>query len=243
MFDQLHKSRLSAILFIIIALVFLTNQTGTPFFYIFPMLLLMLAVSWFLYSEIRKDNEEALKQGIKYMKEEQEAQVWLHRSFVPKARRLAKKEMQTIIFGSGAILLSFIFLWSFFVAGLSTALINTLIGLLFFSGFTIYTLYAPKEFTRLFKHVPGRYHHHSKNDWVHGYLLLLPFAIIGYFLYSLTTTGEGIVLSVSSTAIFLFTYTIFFIGGYCVWYLYKEYQKETEESLKKTAKEILKENR
>jgi cbb3-type cytochrome oxidase subunit 3 len=242
MFDQLHKQRLSAIAFIIIALIFLTTQNSTPFIFLFPMLLFMLVVSWFLYSEIRKADEETLKQSILYMKEEQEAQVWLHKSFVPKARKLAKKELRTIILISGAILLSFIFLWSFFVEGLFTALINTLIGFLFFAGFIIYTLYAPKEFTHLFKHVPRRFRHHSKNDWVHGYLLLLPFALLVFFLYSLTTTGEGIVVSFSATVIFLFSYTIFYISLYCLWYLYKEYQKETEESLKKTAKEILKEH-
>jgi cbb3-type cytochrome oxidase subunit 3 len=242
MLNQLHKSRLAAIAFIIVALVLLTTQSSTPFIFLFPMLLLMLAVCWFLYNEIKKENEETLKQGIKYMREEEEAQKWLHKSFVPRARKLAKKELWTIILASGAILLCFIFLWSFFVEGLLTAAINTFIGLLFFIGFIIYTLYAPKEFRRVFKHVPRRYRHHSKNDWVHGYLLLLPFALIGFFLYSLTTTGEGIIISLSATIIFLFSYTIFFISLYCLWYLYKEYQKETEAAVKKTAKEILKEN-
>ncbi|HVA96845.1 MAG TPA: hypothetical protein VND99_04270 [Candidatus Acidoferrales bacterium] len=242
MLDQLHKARLTAIAFIIIALLLLTMQNSTSFVFLFPMLLLMLIVSWYLYKEIQKENDESLKRAVRYMQEEQEAKHWLHKSFVPKTRKLAKKELRTIILASGAILMSFIFLWSFFVEGLVTAVINTLLGLIFFTGFIIYTLYVPKEFTHIFRHVPRRYRHHSKNDWVHGYLLLLPFALIGFFLYSLTTTGEGIIKSLSATIVFLFSYTLLFITIFCIWYLYQEYQKETEESLKKTAKKILEDN-
>ena len=230
-----------ALAVIIIALLLLTFQSSTSFFIVFPILLLLLGTSWYLYKELQKENEEILERGIRYMKEEQEAQVWLKKSFVPKARRLAKKELQIIIFASAIILVCFISLWSFFVSGLIAAIINTIIGLLFFIGFIIYTFYAPKEFTHIFRHVPRRYRHHSKNDWVHGYLLLLPFALVGFFLYSLTTTGEGFIYSLYATVIFFFSYTLLFVSLYCIWYLYKEYQKEIEEEMKKQAKEIIKE--
>ncbi len=220
MLNQLHKTRLSAIAFIIIAIILLTMQSNTPSFFIFPILLLTLIISWYLYTEIQKENEEELKQSIKYMREEQIAQHWLRKSFVPKTRKLAKKELRIIIVASGAILMSFIFLWSFFVSGLLIATINSLIGLLFFIGFIIYTLYAPKEFKHLFKHVPRRYRHHSKNDWVHGYLLLLPFALIVFFLYSLTTTGEGIARSLLATIVFFFSYTLLFFSASSVSFLY-----------------------
>lgn len=238
---QLHKNRLAAFAFIIVAILLLLMQASTSFFVLFPILLLLLGTSWYLYKELQKDNEEALKRGIRYMKEEEEAQVWLHKSFVPKAQKLAKKELRIIIFASSFILISFIFLWSFFVSGLVIAITNTVIGLLFFIGFIIYTLYAPKEFTHIFKHFPRKYRRHSKNDWVHGYLLLLPFALIGFFLYSLTITGEGIFHSLSATLIFFFSYTLFFICGYCIWYLYQEYQKEIEHEIKKETKELLQE--
>jgi hypothetical protein len=240
MFHPFNKERLLAIAFIFIALVLLTVQ-NPPFLFLFPILLLTLLISWYLYKEIKRDNEENLKRGIRYVKEEQEAQRWLHKSFVPKARSLAKREMRNIIIACGVVLLSFIFLWSFFVSGLLSAALNTLLGLLFFLGFIIYTLYAPKEFTKITKHVPARFSHHSKNDWVHAYLLLLPFAIIGYFFYSLTTTGEGIGSSLYDTLVFFFSYTFLFICIYCLWFLYQEYQKEQKEITEKTARKIMKE--
>ena len=226
---------------LIITLILLTLVEGyTSFFFLLPILLVTFIVSWYLYREIQRDHEENLKRDIRHIKEEQDAQQWLHKSFVPKIRRLAKKEMRTIIITSGILLMSFIFLWSYFVNGLMSAVVNMVLGLLFFLGFIIYALYAPKEFTHLFKHIPQRYRHHSKNDWVHGYLLLFPFAIVSFFLYSLTTTGEGFIGSLYTTVIFLFSYTLLFIALYCIWFLYREYQKEAEQSAKKVAKEILK---
>ena len=175
------------------------------------------------------------------MREEAEAQVWLNKSFTPKMRTLAKKELKAVIIASGVVLLSFIFLWSFFVSGLYAAVLNSLLGLILFIGFILYTLYAPREFTKVFKHVPHRYRHHSKNDWVHAYLILFPFAALGLFLYSLTTTGESILNSLLATVVYLFSFTVIFISIYCLWYLYKEYQKELEETIRKESKKMLKE--
>ncbi len=233
MFNLLTKERLLAVAFIFIALILLITQGNLSFIVLLPILVLMLIISWYLYKEIQRDNEENLKQSIKYMQEEAQAQKWLHRSFVPKARRLAKKELGSIILASGITLLTFIFFWSYFVSGLTAALLNTLFGLFFFVGFTLYTLYAPKEFTKIFKHVPTRYQHHSKNDWVHAYLLLLPFALAGYIIYSLTTTGEGIGRILIETLAFFFSYTFLFICMYSIWFLYKEYQKEQVGLFKK----------
>ena len=240
---DLHIKRLGAVTIIIVALiVFLIAQSNTSFLFIFPILILLLGVSWYLAKEIQKDNEANLKQAIHYMQEEKGAQVWMKKSFVPKMRNLAKKEMRTIILASGILLMSFIFLWSFFIEGFLIAIINTAIGLFFFIAFVIYSLYTPKEFTHLFKHVPRQYRHHSKNDWVHGYLLLLPLAILCFFFYSLIITGEGIIPGIIATFIFFFSYTILFISIYCVWFLYREYQREIDEAMKKETKKILKES-
>jgi hypothetical protein len=229
----LTQERLLAVAFIFIALVLLALQSNPPFLLLLPILVVTLFISWYLYKEIKHDNEETLKRSMQYMQEEAEAQKWLKKSFVPKARKLAQKELKAIIIASGSILLSFIFLWSYFVSGLLAATLNTLIGLLFLLGFIIYTLYAPKEFTHIFRPVPRQYRHHSRNDWVHAYLLLFPFAVAGYFFYSLTTTGEGLGRSLYETLIFIFSYTFLFICIYCIIFLYREYQKETEESMKK----------
>lgn len=237
----MHSRRLIAVAFILVALmIVLVAQNSTSFLLFFPILLLLLVVSWYLYREIQRDNEETLKREIKYMEEERDAQVWLHKSFVPRMQKFARKEMRLVIAANGFLLACFIFLWTFFVGGLHAAFINTLVGLCFFLVFVLYALDAPKEFDHIFRHAPRRLRHHSKNNWVHAYLLLFPFAIIGFFLYSLTTGGEGVIESLIATVIFIFSYTFLFIGIYSIWFLYQEYQKEREESLQKTAKKILK---
>ena len=241
--NKSERKRLIIMAVLAVALIVITiTQGNPPFFLLLPILLFTLIISWYLYTEIHKDNEEALERGINYLEDEKEAQQWMKRSFVPRVKRLAKKEMRLVIVASGFLLVSFIFLWSFFVGGFITAIVNTIVGLLFFVSFLIYALYTPKEFKHIFKRVPRRYRHHNKNDWVHAYLLLFPFAIPAFFILSLTTTGEGVATSLINTVIFLFYYTIIFISMYCLWFLYKEYQKEREESLKKTARKILKEN-
>src|SRR5258708_33727227 len=131
MLSPINKERLLSIAFIFIAL-FLLKLQNPPFFFFFPILLLTIVISWYLYKEIKRDNEESLKRAVSYLQEEQEAKRWLHKSFVPKARSLAKKEMRNIIIACCTVLLSFIFLWSFFVSGLFAAFINTVLGLLFF---------------------------------------------------------------------------------------------------------------
>lgn len=229
----MYIKRLSAVAFIFIALLtLLVVQSSPSFLQLFPMLILLLVVSWYLYKEIQRDNEESLRLGMRYLREEQKAQVRLHKSFSPRMKKLAEKEMQIIIIASGVLLMSFIFLWSYFIEGFFTAVISTVIGLVFFVAFIMYSFYTPKEFTHIFKHVPKKYRHHSKNNWIHAYILLFPFAIIGFFLYSLTTE-EGIIESLFWTIMFLIAYTFIFISIYCGWFLYKEYQKEQEESLKK----------
>ena len=228
--------------FIVALMVLILTQSSPPFFLLLPILLFTLVISWYLYTEIQKENLDTIRREIKYIQDEQEAQRWMKSSFIPKVKKLAKKELRTVIVAGGFLVVSFIFLWSFFVGGFITAILNTIIGLLFFVSFLIYALYTPKEFTHIFKRVPQRYRHHSKNDWVHAYLLLFPFAILGFFLYSLTTTGEGVIGSLVATVIFLFSYTFIFISIYCLWFLYQEYQKEREQTVRRTARKILRED-
>lgn len=243
MTNESEKKRLTVMsIFAIVLILLILTQSSPPFFLLLPILLFTLLISWYLYKEIQKEHLEDLTRQIKYIQDEQEAQKWMKSSFMPKVRTLAKKELRTVIVASGFLMICFIFLWSFFVGGIITAILNTIIGLLFFVSFLIYALYTPKEFTHIFKRVPHRYRHHSKNDWVHAYILLFPFALLGFFLYSLTTTGEGVIGSLIATFIFLFSYTFIFISIYCLWFLYQEYQKERELTTRRTARKIIEEN-
>ncbi|HWY79964.1 MAG TPA: hypothetical protein VNW29_06440 [Candidatus Sulfotelmatobacter sp.] len=241
MLKQFNKHRLILTTIVIITFpLIITTQSNPPFFFLFPILLFSFFIYWYLYKEIQKENQEHLKTDFLNIQKEQEAQKWLHKSFLPKIRILTKKEMRVIILTSGIVLLSFIFLWTFFVAGITSAILNTLAGTFFFLGFIIYALYAPRKFTHIFNRVPKRYQHHRKNDWIHGYLLLLPVSILGFFVFSLITTAEDILKVLENTILFLFSYTFLFICLYALWYLYKDYQKETAKSAKIIAKTIFK---
>lgn len=239
----MDKERIIILVVLLVAFLLLTmTQSNPSFIMLIPILLFTLLVSWYLYSEIQKEHQESLKQGVRYIQEEKEAQVWLHKSFVPRMRRLAKKELQIIIVACLVTLIGFIFLWSFFIGGFLTAILNSFVSLFIFLCFIVYALYVPKEFDHLVKYLPRNLRHNGKNDWIHAYILLFPFAIAGFFTYSFTTTGEGILQSLLSTVVFLFSYTFIFICVYCLWFLYKEYQKENEQALKKTAKKIIKDS-
>ncbi|HSX10067.1 MAG TPA: hypothetical protein VLF93_07990 [Candidatus Saccharimonadales bacterium] len=244
MLTKVDRDRLIILVVLIGALILFTfTQSNLSLFMLLPIVLFTLVVSWYLYKIIQADHQEHLKESIHNIQEERDAQIWLHRSFVPKVRRLAQKEMKIVIITSGLFLMSFIFLWSYFVSGATAALLNTFIGLVFFVIFIIYSLYTPHEFNHIFQHVPERYRHHSKNDWVHAYILLFPFAMLGYIIYSLTTTGEGVVQSLINTVVFLFSYTFLFICVYCCFYLYKEYQRETDQAARKAVTKTLDENK
>ena len=231
----------SAVVIIIFFLLGITQNNPSNLM-LLPILFITIVISWYLHREIRREHEENLKHGIRYAKDELEAQQWLEKSFIPKVRLVTKRHMLAILAASGTIFLSFLFVWSFFVGGLITALLNTGIGLALFAGCIVYILLTPKELDRLFRHVPASYRHHKSNEWVHAYLVLLPFATICYLLYSLTTAYQGMLQLLFCLPGFLFFYTLSFICLYCFLYLYHEYRKEQLEEIKKVAKKMIEES-
>jgi cbb3-type cytochrome oxidase subunit 3 len=92
MISQMDKERLTIILVLLVALIFFAmTQSNPPIFILLPIILFTLGICWYLYHEIKKDHQQDLKRGIHRMQDEKEAQIGLHKSFVPQVRRLAKK--------------------------------------------------------------------------------------------------------------------------------------------------------
>jgi hypothetical protein len=231
------------ILFLILAgvlIIFTKTGTNLAYLYIVPILLITIVINWFLHKEIKRDHEENLQQGMRYTMEENEAQHWLHDMFLPKMRRLLRREMRAIIIASGVILLLFVFVWSYFVNGLNNALINSFVAAILFVAFLCYALLSPKIFNKIFKHTPRSIRKHRNNDWVHGYLLLLPITTLSFVLLSITNTPSNFLTNLLAVPLFIFFYTLFFICLYCIWFIYAEYQKEEEKTLKKSVEEMLK---
>ena len=224
-----------------VLIIFTKVSTNVAYFYIFPILIITIFINWFLHKEIKRDHEENLQNGIRYAKEEIDAQHWLHDIFIPKVRRLLKKELRSIILASGVILLSFIFVWSFFVNGLTNALINTFVAAILFATFICYALVSPKIFHSLFKRIPKRYQKYQHNDWVHGYLLLLPISVLTFLLLSVTNTPGNFLSNLLEIPLFIFFYSLFFVCLYCSWVMYYQYKREEESELKKSVKKMVEE--
>ncbi len=235
-----HKNIIIIVtVFIAVFTLIFGTQGNLSYFLLFPILILTFLAGWYLNGEIQKDHEENLKRGIRYAQEEEEAQHWLHQSAVPKTRLLLNKERRNVIVLSGVLLLGFILLWSFFINGLVLALLYTLTAGLLYIGFAFYILHAPKKVKSLYKHFPKSVQHYRHNNWVHGYLLLLPFITVGFFLLSLINSGGDIIRTLLGIPVFIFFFTLLYISLYCVNYLYQEYKAEEERALKKSAKKMM----
>ena len=221
------KSPVIILAVLVLAFFLLVFTQGNPTqFFLFPILLITFIISWYLHREIQNEHKEHTRHDVHHFK--------------TKLHSLAKQHMLSVIIVSSIILLSFIFFWSFFVSGLITALLNTGLSLLLYILFIAYSLTAPKELTQIFKHVPKQYRHHSNNQWVHNYLLLLPFAVLCYVIYSFTNAGDIVSILLGLPG-FLFFYTLLVICLYCSNYLYQEYKSDKENIVKKTAKRFLEE--
>ncbi len=216
-------------------------QPRPSFILLLPILLLTIGIGWYLNRHIQKEHEDALKKNVQYTFEEEDAQHWLHQSFVPKTNILLKKHIKEIIFYTGILLLLFIFIWSYLVAGLVNALLSVAIACVLYSLFVFYTLHADKWYRYFFKHIPKQYRHFQKNSWIHGYVILLPFTFFCFLLYLAFNYNGSILTLLLGIPVFVIAYSLIFICLYSGLYIYREYRKEelenAEESLEKYLKE------
>lgn len=174
---------------------------------------------------MQKEHEEQLKKSEQYAVDEAYAQNWLHQSFAPKTKILLQKHIKQTIFYCGVLLVLFIFFWSFLVAGLPNALLNVIIALILYAAFVVYVLHIDKWYRYIFKQIPKPYRHFKDNDWIHGYVLLLPFAFVCFMMY-VGFNFKNIVTFLVSIPTFILVYTLLFICGYCCYFVYKEYANE-----------------
>jgi hypothetical protein len=206
-------------------------QPRPSFLLLLPIILLTIGIGWFLNKQIQKDHQEYMQKGLQYTLDEENAQHWLHQSFIPKTQILLRKHIKELIFYSGVILLAFVFVWSYIVVGFTAAITNTIIAFVLYACFIFYTLHADKWYRYFFKNVPKKYRGLQKNDWIYGYVILFPFTLFCYFIYlNLTYTGTflGLLIAIPT---FILIYTLVFVALFCGTYLYNEYKKEEERTL------------
>ena len=216
-------------------------QPRPSFILLLPIMIFTIGIGWYLNRHIQKEHEDSIKKSAEYAIEEQDAQHWLHQSFVPKTNILLKKHIKEIIFYSGLILLLFIFLWTYLVAGLFNAILSVCVAGIMYAIFTFYTLHADKWYRYFFKHVPKEYRHFQKNNWIHGYVILFPFTLLCFLLY-LAFNYNGVIFTiVLGIPVFIIAYTLVFICAYSGNYLYSEYRKEEIQKAEESLKEYMKE--
>jgi hypothetical protein len=210
--------------------ILMTGIQGKPSFpLLFPILVVTFIAGWYLNRQIQKDHEENLKRGVRYEMEEKEAQHWLHHSFVPKTKLLLQRELKIIIAATGIALLLFTFVWSFFISGLLYAVLYTLFAILVFALFVVYVLHSDKFYKKIFNYLPRSLHSYRKNDWVHGYVLLLPFVTFCIIVYSILFSAGSMFTKILTIPLYMFFFTLFFICLYCLQYLYREFARGEEK--------------
>ncbi len=230
------------ITFVISAYLLLNAVQARPsFLLLLPILILTIGVGWYLNKHIQEEHEETLKRGIQNTVDEQNAQHWLHQSFVPKTNILLKQHIKQTILYCGILLLAFIFFWSFLAAGLTNALLNIVIAGLLYAFFVFYVLHVDKWYRYFFKHVPKPYKHLKTNDWIHGYVLLFPFTLLCVLIYTVFNYKGDITTTLLAIPIFLMAYTLAFICLYCCSFLYKEYKKEEDKKVQDAIDDMVKE--
>lgn len=224
-----------------IFILLITVQPRPSFLLLLPIVLFTIGIGWFLNKQIQNDHQANLKKGLQYTLDEEDAQHWLHQSFIPKTQILLRKHIKELIFYCGVILLSFIYTWSYFVVGLMAAFTNTVVGLVLYACFIFYTLHADKWYRYFFNNIPKKYRNLRKNDWIHGYVILFPFSLFCYLIYlSLTYAGTLLGFLVALPT-FILIYTLVFVALYCGMYLYNEYKKEEERTLNDEIKKMTEE--
>ncbi len=218
-------------------------QPRPSFILLLPILLLTIGIGWYLNKHIQKEHEDNLKKDVEYTLEEENATHWLHQSFIPKTNILLKNHIKEIIFYTGIVLLLFIFAWSYLVAGLTNAILSVCTAAILYSLFVFYTLHADKWYKYFFKHIPKQYKHFQKNNWIHGYVILLPFTFICFVIYLLFNYNGAILTLLLGIPVFILAYTLFFLALYSGSYLYREYRKDELENAEESLREYLKEEK
>lgn len=219
----------------------LVVQPLPSFLVLLPIFILCILIGWYLNKHIQKEHEENIQKRVQYAVEEQKADHWLHQSFIPKTKILLRHHIRQLILFAGILLMLFIFFWTYFVAGLNNALVSVGIAIMLYSLFIFYLLYVEKWYRIFFKHLPKTYRHFKNNDWIHGYVVLLPFTLFCNVIYILFNYNASIVTLLLSLPAFFVVYTLTFLSLYCGVFLYKEYQKEKEQSVEENVEKMLKE--
>lgn len=237
---HLKKSALLAVTtFVIVAVVFAFLE-GFARVLIFPIAAFAIFAALYLMKQGQKDAEENIKDGVRYTVEDMEAEQWIKHDLAPRTFSYIKQKHWPIIIYGFLFVIGVAYLWSYLTAGESGVLQHTLYAAILFCIFAIYSLASPWLFNMLYKCIPKQYRKRARNDWLRGFIFLLPLTSVAYVMSPFIGTGT-VTDRLAGLPGFLLGYTLLFLCAYSIVYLYLETKKEEAKELKKSVKEYLKE--
>lgn len=206
---------------------------------IFPIIALFAFCAMYLVKQADKDVENNIKDGVRYTVEDQEAEQWIKHDLAPHTLSYIQHKHWPVIIYGFIFVVGIAYFWSYLTAGEVSALRNTVYAAVLFGILVAYAFLAPKLFNALFMHIPKKHRKLARNDWVRGYLFLLPLTAIAYVLSPFLSPEGEMAQRIMGLPGFILGYTFLFLCGYAIMYLHKESKKEEQKELKKSIKEYL----
>jgi hypothetical protein len=199
-------------------------------FILFSLIAIGLLCFYF-YRLAQHDKEDWLRKEVEEAVKEKDAEEWLDHSFVPDVLHFIKLKPKIIIKYTFFALLAGVFLWSYAIGGLNTAVENAFLACILYISILLYINAEPRLFDYAKNHLPRKLRHSFDNDWIRAYVFfLLPAGIIDYF-----------ISQPFSFLSFLFIYSALFLSLVAATRMSTDIGKEEDKHRKKVVKKLLEE--
>lgn len=213
---------------------------GLSLLLIFPAIAFTLFAALYLVRQGQKDIENNIKDGVRYTIEDQEADQWIKHDLAPRTFKYIKHRHWPVIIYTFLFIMGLAYVWSYLTVGSEGAMRNLLFAGILFWIIVAYSFIAPRILNFGYKRLPKRFRKYAGNDWMRGYVFLLPLTFIAYVFSPFISSGEPAMERLLALPIFFLGYTFLFLCTMSILYLYRENKKEEEKRLKKSVKEYLK---
>lgn len=220
-------------------ILFLIIPTRSLNLFFIPMLTIAFFLSYYLYKQGAKEDEERLKKRLKTVQEDMDAEKWIKESFAPDTLLYIKANRWIVVLYSFFFILIVTFLWSYLTNGFLIALRNFAYAGVLFWTFVMYVLIFPIIIESFQHHLPKKLLLFSKNDWARGYIFLFPISFILYVLFPYEALQTEFLHKLVSLPVFFLMYTALFLCTYSIVYIFHDLQEENEHKIQEEVKKAI----
>jgi len=235
------KKILFAIVLVFFAFV-LINGFSYEFSNLFfiPMLAVCFFLAFYFNKQEELDRGDQFKKAAKYAAEDKTAEDWVNTSLAPDTLTYIKANRWIIIIYSFIFIGFVTFIWSYLTSDMLLAFRNFAYAGVLFWSFILYVLLAPSLLRPFGKIFPSTLSKLFNNDWLRGYIFLLPitFYVFLLFPYSDNMAAQFSQKLASFPAFFL-VYSSFFLCMFCVVYMYEDIKRSERKEIEKAVKKSL----